>query len=82
MQIKSTIIYYNIYPLEFLKKKKKDNSTNDDKDKEKLNRLHIPRGNARWYDLYGKELRVSLKTKHTASIQSSYCTPGYLSQRN
>ena len=34
MQIKPTIIY-NTYTLEFLKKKKKDNSTNADKDKEK-----------------------------------------------
>ena len=61
MQIKSTIIYYNTYPLEFLKKKKKkENSTNADKDKEKLNHLHIPGGNVRWDDLYGKELREFL----------------------
>ena len=59
MQIKSTIIYYNTYQLEFLKKKN-DNSTSADKDKEKLNHLQIPGGNVRWYDLYGKELREFL----------------------
>ena len=43
--------------------------------------IYITGGNVRWYGLSGKE-RVPLKTKHTASIQSSYCTPGHLSQRN
>ena len=59
MQIKSTIIYYNTYPLEFLKKKKMITAPVLTR-KEKLNHLHIPGGNVRWYDLYGKELREFL----------------------
>ena len=37
--------------------------------------IYITGGNVRWYGLSGKE-RVPLKTKHTASIQSSIAPLG------
>ena len=76
---KPTISYPYTYPLEFLKKKKMTTPTLPRIKRNSV--IYITGGNVRWYGLSGKE-RVPLKTKHTASIQSSYCTPGHLSQRN
>ena len=82
MQIKSTISYhYTTSRISKIKKKKNCDNTNAGKDEEKLDHLHITGGNVKWNVLSRKE-RVSLKTKHAISLQSSYCTPGYLSQRN
>ena len=78
---KPTISYfYSTYPLEFLGKKK---MTTPMLPRIKTNSILFTYSwwNVRWYGHSGKE-RVPLKTKHTASIQSSYCTPGHLSQRN
>ena len=55
---------------------------NADHDTEKLDLSYFADGVVNGAAMRENGLIVSLRTKHTLTIQSSHCTPGHLFQRN